>query len=175
MLKKKEDLTDKEIREEIQKYLYKNPLTSFFSNWGHKKIKDIKKEYLQKTHKTFIETLDICCGLGYNSNYVHSFERYTGLDHNETFIMEARKSFPNHEFIKKDILEKDWELNKKFDIITAVQALEHFSNSDLEIIFDNLTKILRSDGLFIYVIPLDSSFLMLEYSLICSLFLSHFI
>ncbi|GEM_PF-4514816 len=156
----KENLKDKEIREEIQKYLYKNSLTSFFSNWGHRKIKDIKKDYLKQTNKTMLETLDLCCGLGYNCNYLNDFENYTGIDHNENFIIEAQKTYPKYQFINKSILEKDWGLDKKFDAITAIQALEHFSNHDLQIMFDNIIDNLTEDGIFIYIIPLDSSFLI---------------
>lgn len=153
-------LKDKEVREEIQKYLYKNSLTSFFSNWGHKKIRGIKKDYLKQTNKNRLETLDLCCGLGYNCNYLNDFENYIGIDHNENFIIEAQKTYPKYQFINKSILEKDLGLNKKFDVITAIQALEHFSNHDLQIMFDNIIDNLKEDGIFIYIIPLDSSFLI---------------
>ncbi len=152
--------TDKDIREEVQKYLYKNPLTSFMSNWGHKKVKDLKKEYRLKLKKNKIETLDLCCGMGFNCNYLNDFEAYTGLDHNQNFIDVAQKEFPMHKFIRKSVLDKNWIDGKQFDVITAIQALEHFSNKDLKIIFDTISNHLVSGGIFIYIIPLDSSFVI---------------
>ncbi|MBI2995629.1 MAG: class I SAM-dependent methyltransferase [Candidatus Melainabacteria bacterium] len=149
-----------EIREEIQKYIYKNPLTSFMSNWGHWTIKDLKEKYRKKSKKEKIDILDLCCGLGHNCDFLNDFEIYTGIDHNINFINEARQNYNKHSFIHKSVLDADWNLEKKYNVVTAIQALEHFSNEHLQIIFRNVLKYLQEDGIFLYIIPLDSSFLI---------------
>lgn len=148
---------DRAVREEIQNFIYENPLTSFMANLGHRKVRNLKRS-LWRGHGT-AETLDLCCGMGHNAEFRNSFERFTGLDHSGTFLELARNRFPSERFVEASVLGREWPLTEHtFDFITANQALEHFSNEDLRVILRNVSRYLAKGGRFIYVIPLDHSF-----------------
>jgi len=97
--------------------------------------------------------LDIGCALGHFLSFIpEGFEKH-GSDISEFAIETARQNLPKAQFKACDIsAEKPFE--KKFDVITAFDVLEHTLN--LRSALGNISEMLKEDGLLVVAVPVAS-------------------
>ena len=99
------------------------------------------------------DILEIGCALGYFVNFFpDSFSKY-GTDLSEFAIKEAGKRFPSAKFTACDISEKR-PFSKKFDVITALDVLEHTLN--LRGALENISSMMKDDSLLVVAVPIAS-------------------
>jgi tRNA (uracil-5-)-methyltransferase TRM9 len=113
--------------------------------------------YLQSKIETkgAIRILDLGCGNGrflsfLEANFAnYNNISYTGID-NADFKKIDKSLYPNisSDFLDRDLLEVDWRLEGKYDIVVAFGIIHHIPGERLLIsFFNNLQKVLETDGL----------------------------
>lgn len=75
------------------------------------------------------KVLDVGCGTGALTN-MFSPMNYFGFDFDHGSILQAKQSFPKHQFIEADAVKPPLG-NKKFDLVLISGVLHHLNNSDL--------------------------------------------
>ena len=93
--------------------------------------------------------LDIGCGYGIFLSQAEKYFRTYGIDVSEFVINKAKKVAVNTIFYTGDFLEIKFD--KKFDLITAFDVLEHIP--DLRKALDKINLLLTDKGIFMCVIP----------------------
>ena len=63
------------------------------------------------------------------------------------------KVITNFELYTSDLMDFDGRFENKFDIISFIHGLEHFTNTDYPIIFNNIKKYLTPGGIFTGALP----------------------
>lgn len=96
-----------------------------------------------------LRLLDIGCGYGVFLSQAEKYFKTYGIDASEFVINKAKKVAVNTVFYTGDFLEIKFD--KKFDVITAFDALEHIS--DLKKALNKIDSLLIDKGIFICVIP----------------------
>ena len=98
--------------------------------------------------------LDIGCGYGrFLKAAETNFETY-GIDPSEFVINEARKHAQNTKFEVATI--SSYKSNKKFEVITAFDVLEH--TPDIDSAISKINKLLTREGIFVAVVPVYDGF-----------------
>jgi 2-polyprenyl-3-methyl-5-hydroxy-6-metoxy-1,4-benzoquinol methylase len=113
----------------IYKYETKNPLVRFVVN---KFLNDIKTIILPIKNE-IKNALDIGYGEGYITKFLWNLGiNVEGADISPEALRIAREKFPEINFTQKSIYELT-KYNTKYDIIFAIEILEHLSNPRLAI------------------------------------------
>ena len=91
------------------------------------------------------------------------FKKVYGLDISpknvEYTINELqREGYNNIECHIADIMNKEEAFKNKFDVISFVHGLEHFSDDDYPVLFENIKYYLKKDGVFTGALPNDQNF-----------------
>ena len=113
------------------KYQYYNNRPSYAHSYLRPVLRKILVNINKNTgfprKKTYV--LDIGCGNGEFCNFLSKIGfNVTGIDNSDTGINIAKENFPEIQFVNKCIYDLSPEnLNKKFDIITAVEVIEHLA------------------------------------------------
>lgn len=97
-----------------------------------------------------IKILDAGCGCGY---FLHCLEKYgavTGIDNNEKAIVYSKKTV-NGEILKGDLTNSSLLQHESFDIIFALDVLEHIEDDSLTLM--NLKMSLRKGGMMLITVP----------------------
>ncbi|MDO8740182.1 MAG: class I SAM-dependent methyltransferase [Candidatus Woesearchaeota archaeon] len=74
-----------------------------------------------------------------------------GVDIREECIDFASKKCKSRNFYKKDL--RNFNLNKKFDVVTCLDVIEHFKKKERLAVLENLNKHLKKGGLLILAFP----------------------
>ena len=96
--------------------------------------------------------LDICCGLGWGAHLVAQYAQHiTAFDRDRVALAEcqARWHDPNITWRQGDALDFAFLGDDRFDVILAMEALEHFTAPQGAQIIAEAATYLRSGGLFI--------------------------
>lgn len=81
--------------------------------------------------------------------------KYSGIDISETSIDKAKQIYKG-EFILSDVLNVEQQfVDKKFDVILAIELLEHISVSKIFSLYRQIYTLLNSNGKFILSIPIN--------------------
>jgi cyclopropane fatty-acyl-phospholipid synthase-like methyltransferase len=118
------------------------------------KIKIISNLIPQKP----IEILDLGIGQGFVEELlVKQYKNYSlnGIDISRTSIKRAKQLF-NGSFLHENVLniDKHYQANS-FDVILAIELLEHISPSRLFAFYKKIFSLLRKNGRFILSIPIN--------------------
>ncbi len=90
--------------------------------------------------------LDVGCAGGRDSEvFVERGFNVTGIDLCEPFLQEAKKRVPTGLFLKRDVLELDFE-EAYFDGIWACAVLLHLEKKDLPKVLTDFYRILKTGG-----------------------------
>lgn len=90
--------------------------------------------------------LDLGCGMGHYSNYVHNKGfNVTGIDFAKGMIETAKKNYKGIEFIEADICDLSILGQKKYDGIVMAYIIQYLSKEEAENLFVNLNKYLEQD------------------------------
>jgi len=126
------------------------------ANWHNKKFLSVY-ELIQncKVH------LDYGCGPG---TFIGNYSRLesVGVDISEIQISFAKKKYgTNFEFFNTSQIEQE-NFNKKFDVITSIELIEHLTDEEILKLLDDLYDLLDEGGILVLTTPNFSS----TYSLI---------
>lgn len=98
--------------------------------------------------------LDIGCFNGNFYNFLFNsgrdVKKFTGIDHSEKLISMAKNRFPRHEWIISDYSKLPFE-NNIFDIVTAMEILEHVDNPDK--LIEEAFRVCKESGIVIVTVP----------------------
>ena len=154
--KKIPDLTEDQI-------LIKN---DFMEHW----LKVLRKKYgivdkfnhntvVKSMPKNFLKTLEIGAGIGEHLNYErlndNQKKNYYAMDIRENLLKIISKEHPMVNTILGDCEKKINFENNFFDRVIAIHILEHLPN--LPIAINEVSRVLKSSGLFQIVIPCEGS------------------
>lgn len=93
----------------------------------------ITQEYLDRVEKDQ-HVLDVGCGDGRLVSGLPKGVDYTGFDFSKTLLSEARKSYPDYEFLYGDVTDPDvWKKLKKYDQVFCVAVLHHLPEKETQI------------------------------------------
>ena len=94
--------------------------------------------------------LDIGCGYGYLLNSFNEAKEIYGTDISKEAVEMAKKQNPSFNISVADIL-KPSKLNIKFDLLLAINVIEHLTNPAVGI--KNIKALLNTDGMVIIHLP----------------------
>jgi len=115
---------------------------ALFIEWADKK-------YMREYSKTL---LDIGCGKGILLSVLKQKYKCSGLDIDKKTIASARRNVKEVTFINSDI--KDFNDQKKFDIITAIDFIHADDKKSIRRTLSYIHKHLREEGLLIFNLPM---------------------
>jgi len=123
-------------------------------------IKSNLKYYLNKN----LVFAEIGFGSGLTLRYTSKyFKKIYGLDISPKNVEYTNKELigegiTNVECINFDMLKLNESFKNKFDVISFIHGLEHFSESDYPILFENIKYYLTENGVFTGALPNDLQF-----------------
>lgn len=121
---------------------YKKFSLSQASNFAKFVFRKIKKKKLSR-----LSLIDIGCGNGRDSIYFSKKKiETTGLDASKIAIKNNLKNFKKITFLNKNICSKNFNINKKFDIIYARFFLHAINYKNQNLFLKNIKKILKKKG-----------------------------
>lgn len=93
--------------------------------------------------KPGMSVLDLGCGYGrFYDDIIHAGASYTGMDFSEEMIFEAKKRFPNGNFVCNSAFAT---LSQKFDVVFECVCLSSF-NFNIDELADLVRSHLRTDA-----------------------------
>ncbi len=96
--------------------------------------------------------LDVGCGAGRTSYFLRNFTKeYTGIDYSESMIDYCKIEYPELNFIHCDVRDLSQFKDNSYDfIIFSYNGLDYISNEDREIALNEISRVLKNDGLFVF-------------------------
>lgn len=120
-------------------------------------------EMLKKYGKDRMTKDNVFCEIGFGAGltlkYVSGyFKNLYGLDISKknidyTINEFKKEGYNNIEFHFSDLMKFDQMFENKFDVISFIHGLEHFSSEDYSVIFGNIRKYLKPGGIFTGALP----------------------
>lgn len=112
-------------------------------------------EMAKKFMKDDYIVADMACGSGYGSLMLSEIcKEVHAVDIDEITINEIKKRYSEEKkimFYNMNLLNIDFE--NKFDMIVSFETVEHFEESELDNLFFNFHRSLKSDGQFLFSTP----------------------
>lgn len=124
-------------------------------SWGFEYISYISFVLDKLNRLQFESLLDIGCGDGrflFEARKKLPHAELAGMDFSERAVSFARILSPEVNYIVGDITDKK-ALDKKFDVITAIEVLEHIHPAQLPDFLESLNFFLKSGGSLIITAP----------------------
>ncbi len=130
--------------------------------WGQSGSDKRLKDYYSFSRQKLVESmqeldleskniLEIGCGQGYVTKLI--YEKYgcsiDGMDISETAIKKANTLHKNIDFFVGNICNEQVGLQKTYDVVIFNEVLWYLLE-DLEIVFNNLNKMINKDGYLIF-------------------------
>jgi 2-polyprenyl-3-methyl-5-hydroxy-6-metoxy-1,4-benzoquinol methylase len=104
--------------------------------------------------------LDFGCGEAFFWNEMDrrgvNMRNLTGVDLRKDALEVAGKNFPQHTFLRQDLLA--WETDDKYDLVIASQVLEHLPGP--EKFLDRLCKLTSRQGHLLLTVPWEPFFML---------------
>ena len=132
----------------MNKDVYKRHFLHSSNHWWFKARREIIYEFLKKKIKKNIHILDFGCGSGTNLQIISKFGKVHFFDSNLRISNLVKKKFNTNDFIQIKRLSKN---KKKFDLILALDVIEHIENDRL--IIKKLYKKLNKNGKILITVP----------------------
>jgi ubiquinone/menaquinone biosynthesis C-methylase UbiE len=104
---------------------------------------------LQRSGDTYIDILDLGCGIGKDTFYLSQKKRVlsTGLDYSSGMLSEARKTYPSIKLVQMDMRKLLFPENC-FDGIWANGSIYHIPKKDFQQMLIEVRKVLKTEGIF---------------------------
>lgn len=106
----------------------------------------IKEEYV---------VADMACGSGYGTLMLSEIcKEVHGVDIDEITVNEIKKRYSKEnkvKFYNMNLLDIDFD--NRFDMIVSFETVEHFEEHELDKLFYNFHRSLKSDGVFLFSTP----------------------
>jgi SAM-dependent methyltransferase len=120
-------------------------------------------EMLRQRAGDYLKKDKIFCEIGFSAGLtlryaLSHFRNVFGLDispRNVEFTTQEllNEGYTNFELFTSDIMKYESRFRNKFDVISFIHGLEHFSSSDYPVFFDNIKNYLKEDGIFTGALP----------------------
>lgn len=112
------------------------------------------KRFFQTNRTKTFNVLDVGCGAGHFVDLLLKLgnTNVTGIDITDTTLKKCRELWPNAEFKSIDF-SKPQNINKHYDVVTAVEVIEHIPNNQKEIFVANCQHALRKGGMLVMTTP----------------------
>jgi SAM-dependent methyltransferase len=109
-------------------------------------------EYFKQLGSKDKDYLDVGCAFGYLVNFAQPYFRSVkGVDISSYAVSEARKRYPEVDFIEADVTKKLPFPEKTFDFLSGVDVLEHFE--DVDIALKEVYRVLKPGGYGYFSMP----------------------
>jgi|SRR3989344_2405725 len=95
--------------------------------------------------------LDIGCGHAYGLKYLPECN-YTGIDYYQPALDDAKKMFPDANFLQMTLPNLNFE-NETFDNILCLEFIEHITREEGEILLKEAHRVLKKGGKFFLTTP----------------------
>ncbi|MGE5042230.1 MAG: class I SAM-dependent methyltransferase [Candidatus Levyibacteriota bacterium] len=136
--------------------------TSFAKELSFQEQDEMTKRKIDKLvsfiPKENIKLLDLGFGQGYieeRLQHKNILTQTTGIDISASAVKRAKKKFKG-EFLEGDVLRAKKILKgKKFDVITAIELIEHISPKDIFTFFKDIRTLLNPEGLLLISTPMN--------------------
>jgi cyclopropane fatty-acyl-phospholipid synthase-like methyltransferase len=125
-------------------------------------------QMLKSKGLNFLRKENAFCEIGFSIGLtlryaLNHFDKVYGLDispKNTELTEKELKSegYSNFELYTSDLMVFDERFEKKFDVISFVHGLEHFTADDYPLIFKNIKKYLKPNGIFTGALPFNNGF-----------------
>lgn len=122
----------------------------FMNSYGRfidKAERKIMDQLLKGSRKEVMKSLEIACGTGRLTNYATH-----GLDASDAMMTFARKKHPNVDFRLASATTTGYD-PEIFDMVYSFHLLMHLDDDTIQEVFDEVYRILKHDGIFIFDIP----------------------
>ncbi len=129
---------------------------------------DSHYEMLKNKGKKYLQDKNTFCEIGFGAGLtlrhaLKHFGKVYGLDispKNVDFTENEliSEGFSNFELYTTDLMVSDNRFENKFDVISFIHGLEHFTAEDYPIIFKNIRKYLKTNGVFTGALPFNNPF-----------------
>lgn len=94
--------------------------------------------------------LDSCCGEGWGSFILSSYaETVTSFDQMISSINTNQWSRSNINWVEGDALDTKLLTNNYFDVVTAMETIEHFTRENGKLYIKNMHRLIKDNGIFI--------------------------
>lgn len=123
---------------------------------------------LRSKGKSYFHKDKIFCEIGFSAGItlryaLRYFNKVYGLDISPRNIEYtgnelAGEGYTNFELYVSDLMEFDPRFEGKFDIISFIHGLEHFTGADYPIILNNIMRYLKPGGIFTGALPYMNGF-----------------
>ena len=141
---------DKQLKDKLTRDMYRE--------WKDELKNAIKKYDLQTD-----TLIDLGCGTGITTiPWVKVFHKVIGIEISKPMLKEAIKKSSQVKWINQDVVKL--KIKEKADVITChFDVLNHIlRKKDLQKVFNNVYKILKDEGIFIFDMMPPESFVWLE-------------
>lgn len=141
--------------------------------------------FARKFIKRGDKVLDLGCGTGYGGGFLGKKAKVLGVDNEKEAIKFAKKHYgEDAKFLLADATNLSFAKKESFDIVCALELIEHFKNPDQ--FLNEVKRVLKNKGIFILSTPnadvispprgLASPYHVREYKYegICKLLKQHF-
>ncbi|MDZ4712333.1 MAG: class I SAM-dependent methyltransferase [bacterium] len=125
-------------------------------------------QMLKNNAKQFLNGDKVFCEIGFGAGLtlryaLGHFKKVFGLDiskRNVEYTSDELKKegYKNYELYYSDLMKPDSRFEKKFDVISFVHGLEHFTADDYEIVFRNIKSYLTVNGIFTGALPYKNDY-----------------
>lgn len=125
-------------------------------------------EMLKSKGKNYLKKDKIFCEIGFSAGLtlrraLKYFDKVYGLDispKNVDYTIKELKNegHTNFELYISDLMRYDSRFEGMFDIISFIHGLEHFSDEDYPIFFNNISKYLKPGGIFTGALPYKNNY-----------------
>ena len=123
---------------------------------------------LENKAANYLKRDKIFCEIGFSAGLTlryafKYFKKVYGLDISAKNVEMTtdellKEGYSNYELYASDLMKYDNRFEKKFDVISFVHGLEHFTQDDYPIIFTNIKKYLKKSGIFTGALPFKQVF-----------------
>ncbi len=132
----------------------KNYYNEISDSYDESRFSNSYGAFIDKQERKFIETkltdknnLNLCCGTGCFMEYCS-----TGLDFSEAMIAHGKKNYPHGNYFVGDAKKAPFQ-SGEFDTVICFHAVMHLSPEETSEIFNEVNRILKPGGLFIFDYP----------------------
>lgn len=122
-----------------------NRFSNTYGRYIHLQEDRIVSKLLKDTDKN--KNLDIACGTGRFLNYSN-----WGIDISCNMILEAKRKYPQKNLFVEDAIGTSFS-NEQFQNVTGFHLLMHLDNEKLIQLLDEMYRITKKDGVFIFDMP----------------------
>jgi 2-polyprenyl-3-methyl-5-hydroxy-6-metoxy-1,4-benzoquinol methylase len=154
-MKKKNTLREDTSARHSKKYQNKHLIHKLFLGRFLDRCAEAIKPFAEK------KALDFGCGEAFfwqeMSERGVDMQHLTGIDLRDDALDLARQTFPQHSFLKQDLLTIE-PAQHQYDLIIASQVLEHLPSPEL--FLKKLVKCCNPDGLLLLTVPWEPFFML---------------